>query len=191
MACVWQCPGLAIFGYNLKKDWLFLPVEYHVEENKEVYLVDNHGKKLGEGIIEKVLKKKNKTDIVRVRSTRYHRQSLTQVRGFIIKEEYPEPVELKPLDKEIASEKYICHCDDVKLDEILNTIGDRKFISVDEIKHTTRLGMGACRGKRCIGRLKQILRGYDISIVGVATPRGPMSNQVSIGELYPGPHRKE
>ncbi len=45
--------------------------------------------------------------------------------------------------------------------------------------------MGACRGKRCIGRLKQILRGYDKSIVGIATPRGPMSNQVSIGELYP------
>jgi glycine/D-amino acid oxidase-like deaminating enzyme/thioredoxin reductase/Fe-S-cluster-containing hydrogenase component 2 len=190
MACVWQCPGLAIFGYNLKKDRLFLPVEYHVEENKEVYLVDNHGKKLGEGIIEKVLKKENKTDIVRVRSIDITGQSLTEVRGFIIKEEYPGAVELKPLDKEIASEKYICHCDDVKLDEILNTIGDRKFISVDEIKHTTRLGMGACRGKRCIGRLKQILRGYDISIVGVATPRGPMSNQVSIGELHPGPQQE-
>ena len=185
MACVWQCPGLAIFGYNLKKNWLFLPVEYHVEEEKEVWLVDNNGSKLGEGIIEKVLKKKNMTDVVRVRSLSLSGDDLMTVRGFIVKEDYPEKPELTPLDKEISSEKYICHCDDVTLDEILDTIGDRRFISVDEVKHTTRLGMGACRGKRCIGRLKQILRSHDKTIVGVATPRGPMSNQVSIGELYP------
>ena len=71
------------------------------------------------------------------------------------------------------------------LDEILETIGDRKFISVDEVKHTTRLGMGACRGKRCIKRLKSTLYGSGISIVGEPTPRGPLSNQVAMGELYP------
>ncbi|MGF1587441.1 MAG: FAD-dependent oxidoreductase [Bacteroidales bacterium] len=190
MACVWQCPGLAIFGYNLKKNWLFLPVEYHVEENVEVFLVDNNGAKLGEGIIEKVLVKKNKTNIARIKSTSLSGVALTMVRGFISKDEFPKPIIMEPLEKEIKSEKYICHCDDVKLDEILRTIGNRKFISVDEIKHTTRLGMGACRGKRCIGRLKQILRSHDISIVGVATPRGPMSNQVSIGELYPSPSQE-
>ena len=58
----------------------------------------------------------------------------------------------------IESQSYICHCDDVRLDEIMTVIGDRKFISVDEVKHTTRLGMGACRGKRCIKRLKQTLK---------------------------------
>ncbi len=85
MACVWQCPGLAIFGYNLKKNWLFLPVEYSVEENREVYLVDNNGNRLGEGIIEKVLKKKNKTNIVRIKSTGITGKALTEVRGFITK----------------------------------------------------------------------------------------------------------
>jgi Fe-S-cluster-containing hydrogenase component 2 len=50
MQCVHQCPGLAIFGYNQDKDWLFLPIEYQAEENAEVYLVDNNGNKLGEGI---------------------------------------------------------------------------------------------------------------------------------------------
>jgi bacterioferritin-associated ferredoxin len=86
----------------------------------------------------------------------------------------------------MKSEKmYVCHCDDVTLDEILETIGDRKFISVDEVKHTTRLGMGACRGKRCIRRLKQTLTGYGITVVGEATPRGPLSNQLTMGELYP------
>ena len=185
MECVYQCPGLAIFGYNLKKDWLFLPIEYEAEAESEVYLVDNNGAKLGTGIIEKILKKKNKTNIARVKSLDVFGDKLMEVRGFIIKDRYPEEIEYKNSDHQIESETYICHCDDVKIDEILKVIGDRKFISVDEIKHTTRLGMGACRGKRCIPRLKQSIRKYGISIVGDATPRGPLSNQVLMGEVYP------
>jgi glycine/D-amino acid oxidase-like deaminating enzyme/thioredoxin reductase/Fe-S-cluster-containing hydrogenase component 2 len=185
MDCVYQCPGLAIFGYNLKTNKLFLPVEYHVDEAKDVYLVDNDGKKLGAGVIEKVLKKPNKTDLVRVRSSDLSGDGLMNVRGFILKGKYPEPFQLSPEKREIGSEKFICHCDDVKLDEVLDVIGTRKYISVDEVKHITRLGMGACRGKRCIKRLKQTLKTYGISLVGEATPRGPMSNQVSMGELYP------
>ncbi|HOY33216.1 MAG TPA: FAD-dependent oxidoreductase [Bacteroidales bacterium] len=185
MDCVYQCPGLAIFGYNLKKDWLFLPVEYQVDENAEVFLVNNDGEKLGEGVIEKVLKKTNKTNVVRVRSLTLHGDTLTDVRGFIVKDNYPDKIDFQKAGKTKEAEKYICHCDDVTLSEILNVIGDRQFISVDEIKHTTRLGMGACRGKRCIRRLKQLLRSYDIAVVGEATPRGPLSNQISFGEMYP------
>jgi glycine/D-amino acid oxidase-like deaminating enzyme/NADPH-dependent 2,4-dienoyl-CoA reductase/sulfur reductase-like enzyme/Fe-S-cluster-containing hydrogenase component 2 len=184
MQCVYQCPGLAIFGYNLKKDWLFLPIEYHAEEGAGVYLVDNNGSKLGSGIIEKILKKDNKTNIARVKAGDVHGEALTAVRGFIVKDSYPEAVGFGSSET-IETEKYICHCDDVKLNEILDVIGDRKFISVDEIKHTTRLGMGPCRGKRCIRRLGQVLRGQGIELVGDATPRGPLSNQVGMGELYP------
>ncbi|MCK9203535.1 MAG: FAD-dependent oxidoreductase [Bacteroidales bacterium] len=185
MDCVFQCPGLAIFGYNLKKDWLFLPIEYEVEEKSECYLVDNQGKKLGEGMVEKVLRKPNKTNIARVKSLTLHGEDLSKVRGFIVKENYPSPIKFKPSNQEAREVTYICHCDDVTLDEILERIGDRKFISVDEVKHTTRLGMGACRGKRCVKRLKSALAGSGISIVGDPTPRGPLSNQVSMGELYP------
>jgi glycine/D-amino acid oxidase-like deaminating enzyme/Fe-S-cluster-containing hydrogenase component 2/bacterioferritin-associated ferredoxin/ferredoxin len=185
MQCVYQCPGLAIFGYNEKKDWLFLPIEYEAEEKSEVYLVDNNGQKLGEGVIEKILKKPNKTNIARVKAIDVHGENLMSVRGFIVKESYPEPVSMRPNEDNTEVEQYICHCDDVKLKDILEVIGDRKFISVDEIKHTTRLGMGACRGKRCIKRLKQVLYKYDKNLVGDATPRGPLSNQVGMGELYP------
>ena len=185
MDCVYQCPGLAIFGYSLKKDWLFLPIEYSVDEKTPVYLVDNDGKKLGSGVIEKILKKPNKTDIARIRATDIQGESFVWVRGFIAKEDYPEPVRMSPTVYHAEHEMYVCHCDDVTLGEIIATIGDRKFISVDEIKHTTRLGMGACRGKRCIRRLKQVLRNKGISIVGEATPRGPLSNQLSMGELFP------
>jgi glycine/D-amino acid oxidase-like deaminating enzyme/Fe-S-cluster-containing hydrogenase component 2/ferredoxin len=185
MDCVYQCPGLAIFGYNLKKDWLFLPIEYEVQEKAGCFLVDNQGRKLGEGVIEKIFRKENKTNVARVRSIDLHGEALTAVRGFIAKSAYPEPVLFAACDHEKEVPTYVCHCDDVTLDEIMEVIGDRKFISVDEVKHTTRLGMGACRGKRCIRRLKSRLAGSGISIVGEPTPRGPLSNQVAMGELYP------
>ena len=185
MECVYQCPGLAIFGYTLKKNWLFLPIEYHAESGKEVFLVDNNGRKLGTGIIEKILYKPNKTNIARVKSIDIEGEALMAVRGFIIKEDYPEPIIISETTVEKENPTYVCHCDDVSYQEILDVIGDRKFISVDEIKHTTRLGMGACRGKRCIKRLKTAIASKGISIVGDATPRGPLSNQLGMGELYP------
>ena len=185
MDCVYQCPGLAIFGYHLKKDWLFLPIEYDVPEKAEVFLVNNNGEKLGEGIVEKIMRKPNKTNIARVRSLDVKGEALMMVRGFVVKAAFPEPLVFKPTTYERENETYVCHCDDVSLSEIMEMIGDRKFISVDEVKHTTRLGMGACRGKRCIMRLKQTLRPAGITIVGEATPRGPLSNQLNMGELYP------
>lgn len=191
MDCVYQCPGLAIFGYSVKKDWLFLPIEYSIPEKTEVYIVDNQGSKLGRGIIEKILKKPNKTDVARVKSLDLQGDDLIRARGFIAIEHYPEPLVMKPVEYVKEQEMYVCHCDDVTLGEIISTIGDRKFISVDEIKHTTRLGMGACRGKRCIRRLKQVLRNKGVSIVGDATPRGPLSNQLSMGELFPRSVREE
>lgn len=185
MDCVYQCPGLAIFGYNVKKDWLFLPIEYEVEEHSACFLVDNNGKKLGTGVVEKILRKPNKTNIARVKSNDLHGAELSNVRGFIVEKDFPEPILFKPFEHKETEKTYVCHCDDVTMDEIMEVIGPRKFISVDEVKHTTRLGMGACRGKRCIKRLKTTLQGSGISIVGEPTPRGPLSNQVTMGELYP------
>lgn len=184
LKCVYQCPGLAIFGYNTAKNQLFLPVEYFVEEGKEVWLVDNDGKKVGKGVIEKVMLKPNKTNVARVRAINPEGSGIVTVRGFIAKESYPEPLVFTPAP-EMESKEYVCHCEDVTLDEIMAVIGDRRYISVDEIKHTTRLGMGPCRGKRCIKRLSMLLRPAGIEIVGDATPRAPLSNQVSMGELFP------
>jgi len=191
LECICQCPGLAIFGYNIKKNLLFLPVEYDVPKGAEVFLVDNDANKLGLGTIEKITKKPNKTDVVTVKSVDIFEKDLLCIRGFILKEKYPETIEFSPHDQVIESEGYICHCDDVTLPEVLSVIGNRKFISIDEVKHTTRLGMGACRGKRCIARLKQTLSGMGISIVGEPTPRAPLSSQLELGRLYPtGMHER-
>ncbi len=187
MDCVYQCPGLAIFGYNLKKRIFFLPIEFDVEEGEEVFLVDNSAKILGQGIIHKVLRKPNLTHIARVKAEDMTYEQQLAVRGFVIKREFPEPLNLKPHSEEVASGYFMCHCDDVGFEDVLKIVGDRKFISVEEVKHTTHLGMGPCRGKRCIQRLKQNLRPLGVRLIGGSTPRAPMSNQITIGELYPAP----
>jgi len=185
MDCVAKCPGLAIFGYNLAKNWLFFPIENFVEENVEVFLVNNQGEKLGEGVIEKVLLKPNKTNVARVKSLTLTGKKLTEVTGFIVKDKYPKPLMITSNTESDKAPTYICHCDDVELEDILKVIGSRKMISVDELKHTTRIGMGACRGKRCIPRVRQMLHSLGIEVVGDATPRAPLSNQVNMSELYP------
>jgi Fe-S-cluster-containing hydrogenase component 2 len=114
LACVYQCPGLAIFGYNTAKNQLFLPVEYFVEEGSEVWLVDNNGKKVGEGVIEKVMMKPNRTNVARVRAITPAGTDIVSARGFIAKENYPVPVTFTPAASMEAKE-YVCHCEDVKL----------------------------------------------------------------------------
>ncbi len=185
MECVYQCPGLAIFGYNIKKNIFFLPVEFDVEENKEVFLVDNNANVLGEGTIQKVLRKKNLTHVVRVKAEKISDDDKLKVRGFIIKNSYPEKPTLRKYKDPVESEIFMCHCDDIKMDEILELIENRKFISVEEIKHNTHLGMGPCRGKRCIQRLQLNLRPLGVQLTGTSTPRAPMANPLSLGEMCP------
>ena len=88
MECVYQCPGLAIFGYDLRKDNLFLPIEYEAHEGAEVYLVNNNGEILGEGKIEKILHKPNKTNVARVKSLTIQGDALTRVRKTITRNLY-------------------------------------------------------------------------------------------------------
>ena len=202
MQCVNHCPGLAIFGYDLSKNVVYLPVEYDVEEGKDVYLIDNDGTILCDGVIEKVMRKPNKTHVVRVKvesgKWRVENPMMTDIKGFILKERYPEPLRFMMLDPMPGNtmatvhteDAFVCHCEDVDLKTILKAVGDRKFISVDELKHITRMGMGPCRGKRCVSRAKQILRGYGIEVVGDSSPRAPLANQVTLGDVYQ-PNRKE
>ena len=183
MQCVYQCPGLAIFGYDTRAGKLFLPIEYDAKEGSEVFLVDDNGRKVGEGVIEKILVKPNKTNVARVKVARiYDGGVLTDARGFIVKEKYPEPVEMKPAPA-ADGKTYICHCEDITVERMLELIEDRKSISADELKHISRMGMGPCRGKRCLSRAKSALRSYGIEVTGDLTPRAPMANLVEFGDV--------
>ena len=189
MQCVYQCPGLAIFGYDTRAGKLFLPIEYDAKEGAEVFLVDDNGRKVGEGVIEKILLKPNKTNVARVKVAQvYEGGVLTDARGFIVKERYPAPVEMKPAPA-ADGKTYICNCEDITVERMLELIGDRKSISADELKHISRMGMGPCRGKRCLSRAKSALRSYGIEVTGDLTPRAPMANLVEFGDVIniPGP----
>lgn len=182
--CVVQCPGLAIFGFNQKRRIAFLPVEFDIQPDTEALLVDWRGAVIGEGTVVRVARKPELTHLAQVRVDRLDGKDLSDVRGFVPKGSMPDPLELFPLEARPGeSESFLCHCDDVRLEDVKKVIGGRKFIAVDEIKHTTRLGMGACRGKRCIARLKTVLRTQGIQVVGEATPRAPLSNPVTMGDL--------
>jgi Fe-S-cluster-containing hydrogenase component 2 len=67
MQCISQCPGLAVFGYDLQQKLLYLPCEHDVKEGEDVILVNNDGAQCGEGRIEKVLLKPTKTHVVKIR----------------------------------------------------------------------------------------------------------------------------
>jgi hypothetical protein len=110
----------AWFGYNVQKNWCFLPVEYEVEEGNEVFLVDDNGAKVGEGVIEKVLKKDNKTNVARVKATEV--DNLNNVNGFIVKERYPQPLNLRPLSHPDEGKAFVCHCEDVDIKTLLDVI---------------------------------------------------------------------
>lgn len=190
MQCVSNCPGLAIFGYDLNKQTVFLPIEYAIDEQTAVFLVDNNGQCVGEGTIEKIFHKANKTNVARVKVLS-QQGAMTDIKGLIAQDAYPQPLQPKPYaEPQIPPQTYVCHCEDISLNSILKVIGDRKSISVDELKHITRLGMGPCRGKRCIPRARQILRSHGIELVGDASPRAPLSNPVTMGDLY-NSHSKE
>ena len=189
MECVAQCPGLAIFGYRKDRNLVFLPLEFNLPVDstgsptaKEVFLVDDNGAKVGEGELERIIRKSGKTHIAVVKATRLD-GDLTDAHGFILKEDYPAPLELTPCSAEPAAETYICHCEDVSLRDLLDTLQGRKSITAQELKHITRLGMGPCRGSRCLPRAKQMLRAHGIEVTGDFTPRGPMANLVEIGKV--------
>jgi glycine/D-amino acid oxidase-like deaminating enzyme/Fe-S-cluster-containing hydrogenase component 2 len=184
MQCVALCPGLAIFGYNVKNSQVFLPVEFSLTEGDTVYLVDNNGQKVCEGVLEKVIPNKSKTHIARVKANAVSTEDLLRIRGIIEKQNFPEPLRVTPAPK-ADGKIYVCHCEDVGLDDVLKVVGERTSVTVDELKHTTHLGMGPCRGKRCFLRVRQILRARGVTIVGDAAPRAPLSAQVLLADLYP------
>ena len=188
MECVAQCPGLAIFGYRQDRNQLYLPLEFNLTldpagspADREVFLVNDYGEKVGMGEIERVIPKPNKTNIAVVKAT-FLSGDITDARGFILKKDYPEPLKRVPCNAD-GDETYVCHCEDVSLKELLETLKGRKSITAQELKHISRLGMGPCRGSRCLPRAKQVLRAHGIEVTGDFTPRGPMANLVEIGNV--------
>ena len=185
MKCVNHCPGLAIFGYDIKKNVVSLPFEYHLEKNTPVVVVNNSGDVIGEGVVENIVKGENKTHIAKVAVSQLSDNiELTDVKGFIPKDKYKEKYSFKNHIKSEDGASYVCFCEDIDMPAIMKAIGDRKSITIQELKHTTRIAMGVCRGLRCIPRLRQLLSAKGIVLENDPTPRTPMGNRVTMGDLH-------
>lgn len=115
----------------------------------------------------------NKTNVARVKVHESIPSDLLEISGFIVKEDYPELLSMQPVEERKDIKTYICHCEDVALEDLLKFIGDRDTITADELKHISRMGMGACRGSRCMPRAVQTLRNHGIQVISDLTPRGP------------------
>ena len=185
MTCVRSCPGMAIFGFDPEKKKVFLALEFKKRKGERGFVVDNEGRRLAEAKIEKVRTDKKGTRLLQIDVSGLSGEELLKVRGFTSRSHGSEGLHWEAVRPGSSAETYICHCDDVKLEEILKVIGRRNTVPLNEIKHTTRLAMGACRGKKCIPRLRQVLRSRGIRVTGEATPRAPLANLVELGELYP------
>jgi glycine/D-amino acid oxidase-like deaminating enzyme/Fe-S-cluster-containing hydrogenase component 2 len=189
MTCITKCPGLAIFGYDINRKKIYFPVEYFLESKTEVVLLDGDGNRVGEGVVNRIVANKNKTNLVIV-DVENTNVELTLIRGFLKKlDATSECLEIFADDmpqsdiRDEPNDFFLCHCDDVKLSEVLEKTGNRTVISIEEIKHLTHLGMGVCRGKRCVPRLRAMLRSRGITLTGDPLPRAPMANSILLEEL--------
>jgi len=77
---------------------------------------------------------------------------------------------------EMKEDVVICRCEDIKKSQILRAIEDGAR-TIDEIKRSTRTGMGLCQGLICGRLVAQIISqklGLDPSLIIPSTPRPPV-----------------
>jgi NAD(P)H-nitrite reductase large subunit len=71
---------------------------------------------------------------------------------------------------------FVCRCEEIEEDEILNAIAEGAQ-SVNDVKRRTRAGMGVCQGAYCVSTIANIFvreRGVPIEHVVPMTARPPV-----------------
>jgi NADPH-dependent 2,4-dienoyl-CoA reductase/sulfur reductase-like enzyme len=84
------------------------------------------------------------------------RRRLRGLRAFaaILPRIFPRPSELGAL---ADGETTVCRCENVTLDEVLRAVEDSAATNLNEVKTTTRCGMGWCQGRICGSVLPVVL----------------------------------
>ena len=73
--------------------------------------------------------------------------------------------------------KFVCRCEDITEDEIIETIKKYDCHTLDELKQILRLGMGPCQGRTCLPIAARILareRKKSIEEIDPQTSRPPI-----------------
>ena len=149
-ACITVCPGLACFVIDetfsetesvVRMAYEFSPLP---EVGQTVNALNRVGEIVGQGKIQKVIKNKNKTNVLWVSVPK----ELTHVVRNISLSARPELIN-DDVDGHGEGASIVCRCEDVTAEELAATIADGKK-SLKQVKLNTRASMGPCQGKTCI-----------------------------------------
>lgn len=87
----------------------------------------------------------------------------------------------------MSDETIICRCEDISIKELRDWI-DRGYLTFDEIKRVSRVGMGPCQGKTCMDHVMRELakvRGIRVADLEMPTFRPP-TKPVKLSKLAGG-----
>lgn len=194
--CVPACPGRAIrvlqYNYEDSLSALTLPFEFlpypKVGEELPVYSVDATKLCTGKVIRVQEAKKKTECGMVTISLPKEHAFTATAIQL-----KYASHVQNKitqaNVDKGNANKTYVCRCEEVTYDEIVEYI-KKGYTTINELKRLTRVGMGQCRGLSCTsvieGILKQELKQTPNDILEVKKHRRsifrPPVKRITLGE---------
>lgn len=161
--CVTACPGLAIFMEKAdESNTATLGIPYELlplpKSNDKMWGMDRDGNYICDIIVKRVVKNRNKTNIVYVEL----------------------PVEFVDTVRHITYPKkespFVCRCEEVTVDQIEKVI-DFGITDFEELKRLTRVTMGPCGGKNCKMIVLGIISrktGMPISKLSHGTSRPPV-----------------
>jgi ferredoxin len=166
--CEATCPGLAVTIVDYREDEEYptvsIPFEFFPEmasEGTVMTLTDRLGKIVGKYPVKTILRRGNKTYLVKFQVP----DKISRiVAGIRIQEDAGFAAPEIVADKEILTDDAIvCRCERVTAGEIRRAIrsGIRDF---NELKHVTRAGMGACGSKTCHGTILRMFREEGVKL---------------------------
>ena len=189
MSCIYICPGLAATLVDYRKDaehpTVTLPYEVwreKVEPGQKVPVTDVDGAILGYYPVEKVLSNQKKYPGTLLVQVKLGKDIAKRAAGIWVQEKQVEPSLI--YERELPpDEAIVCRCERVTAGEIRAAIRGG-LRDINQLKATTRAGMGACGAKTCRPMIWRIFQeeGVDLGEVTDRTDR-PLFVEVPLGIL--------
>jgi NADPH-dependent 2,4-dienoyl-CoA reductase/sulfur reductase-like enzyme/Fe-S-cluster-containing hydrogenase component 2 len=189
MSCIFICPGLAATLVDYRKDperpTVTLPYEVwrdKVEVGQKVPVTDVDGAILGYYPVEKVLANPKKYPGTLLVQVKLEKAVAKRAVGIWVQEQQIEP-SLVYEQEALPDEAIVCRCERVTAGEIRAAVREG-VRDINQLKATTRAGMGACGAKTCRPMIWRIFQeeGVDLDQVTDRIDR-PLFVEVPLGIL--------
>jgi sarcosine oxidase, subunit alpha len=189
MSCIFICPGLAATLVDYRKDevrpTVTLPYEVwrdKVEVGQRVPVTDVDGAILGSYPVQKVLANPKKYPGTLLVQVKLEKAVAKRAVGIWVQEQQIEP-SLVYEQEALPDEAIVCRCERVTAGEIRAAVREG-VRDINQLKATTRAGMGACGAKTCRPMIWRIFQeeGVDLDQVTDRIDR-PLFVEVPLGIL--------